>query len=52
MFGLVRWMLSDPNKHLPTGDTIGRDADEKLVVQRVPNPTGRGPEVIRLDLPN
>ena len=48
---LVAWMLDDREYHLPTGDTVGRTADEKILVQRVPNPTGEGPEVIRLDLP-
>ncbi len=51
MFSMIRWMLSDPDKQLPTGDTVGREEDEKILVQRVPNPTGAGPEVIRLDLP-
>lgn len=49
--GMVRWMVMDPSKELPTGDTVGRTADEKLIVQRVPSPTGEGPEVIRLDMP-
>jgi hypothetical protein len=44
-------MLADPDKHLPTGDTVGRTEDEKIVIQRVPDPTAKGPEVIRLDLP-
>ena len=48
---LTAWMLSDRDYHLPTGDTVGRTADEKIKVQRVANPTGEGPEVIRLDLP-
>ena len=50
ILSLAQWMLADPNKHLPTGDTVGRTADEKIRVQRVPNPTGQGPQVIRLDL--
>jgi hypothetical protein len=49
---MISWMLSDRDYHLPTGDTVGRTAGEKIVVQRVPNPTGDGPEVIRLELPN
>jgi hypothetical protein len=48
---LARWMVSDPDMYLPTGDTVGRTAEEKIEVQRVPDPTGKGPEVIRLDLP-
>ena len=51
LLGLTRWMLVDPDKQLPTGDTVGRTADERILVQRVPSPTGEGPEVIRLDLP-
>ena len=48
---MVTWLLYDADKELPTGDTVGRSAEEKLIVQRVANPTGEGPEVIRLDLP-
>lgn len=51
LFGLMRWLTADPGKHLPTGDTIGRDEDERIVIHRVPSPTGEGPSVIRLDLP-
>jgi hypothetical protein len=47
---MARWMLADADKQLPTGETVGRTEDEKLVIQRVPHPKG-GPEVIRLDLP-
>lgn len=50
MFSMIRWLYTDPTKHLPTGETVGRTADEKIRIQRVPSPTGRGPEVIRLDL--
>jgi hypothetical protein len=46
----ARWLYMDRQKHLPTGDTLGRTAQEKIRVQRVPNPTGNGPLVIRLDL--
>ena len=51
VYSMVRWMLGDPEKHLPTGDTIGRDESGKIIVQRVPNPPGEGPDVIRLDMP-
>jgi hypothetical protein len=47
---LTRWMIVDPDKHLPTGETVGRDANERVVIQRVPSPIGEGSEVIRLDL--
>ncbi|MEO6954376.1 MAG: hypothetical protein ABI321_21440 [Polyangia bacterium] len=50
VFDIARWMLAE-NPALPTGDTIGRTSDERLVVQRVPNPAGDGEEVIRVDLP-
>lgn len=49
---LVTWMLSDREYHLPTDDTIGRTAEEKITVQRVPNPTGEGDDVIKLELPS
>ncbi len=47
---MMRWMITDPTANLPTGDTVGRTAEEKILVQRTPNPTGEGPEVIHLDL--
>jgi len=52
VFSMVRWMLQDPDKQLPTGDTLGRSEEETLVIQREPNPTGSGDIVIRLDLEN
>ena len=50
VFQLVRWMLTDLDKQFPTGDTLGRTAEEKIRIERVPNPTGHGPDVIRLEL--
>jgi hypothetical protein len=50
LLSMAGWMLDDPSKQLPTGDTVGRTAEERITVQRVPNPTGEGPPVIRLDL--
>lgn len=50
VLAMVRWLYTDPTKHLPTGETVGRTASEKILIQRVPNPTGHGPAVIRLDL--
>jgi hypothetical protein len=35
---------------LPIGDTVGHNADERVLVQRMANPTDEGPPVIRLDL--
>jgi hypothetical protein len=51
VYTIARWILGDPTVALPTGDTVGRTAEERLLVQRVPSPTGGGPDVIRLDLP-
>jgi hypothetical protein len=50
VLSMTRWMLDDPDKRLPTGDTVGRTAEEKVRIQREPNPTGEPGEVIRLDL--
>lgn len=50
VFSIARWLLGDMEKQLPTGDTIGRSAEEKVTVQRVPNPTGRGDQVMLLEL--
>lgn|SRR5262245_20340546 len=51
LYDLCRWLLSDSAPQFATGETVGRTAAEKIVVQRVPDPTGRGPLVVRLDLP-
>ncbi len=51
LLGVMRWLLGDPDKQLPTGDTVGRSAEEKIRVERVPNPAGSGDKVIWLDLP-
>jgi hypothetical protein len=48
---LVRWMLADLEKKFPTGDTIGRTADEKIRIERVASPIKGNPDVIALDLP-
>lgn len=50
IMGLVRWMIADPNKVLPTGDTVGRTPEERIIVQRVPSPIEGKPPVIRLDM--
>jgi hypothetical protein len=50
ILGLARWVLRDPDKLLPTGETLGRSADEKLRIHRVKSPEGE--TVIRLDLPD
>jgi hypothetical protein len=51
IYGLARWMLSDPDRQFPDGDTVGRTAEEKIRIARVPNPRGEGSPVIKLDLP-
>jgi hypothetical protein len=52
VISISRWLLAEPEAALPTGDTVGRTADEKVLVQRVTDPSGHGgPDVIRLDLP-
>jgi hypothetical protein len=48
---LVRWLVDDLDKHLPTGDLVGRTPEEKLRIRRVPDPSGAGTQLIRLDLP-
>lgn len=50
VMGLVRWMLNDPTKELPTGETVGRSAAEKITIHRVTSPDGE--THIRLDLPD
>ncbi len=49
VMGLVRWMLTDASKQLPTGETVGRTKDEKITIHRVKSPEGE--THIRLDLP-
>ena len=50
LYSIAGWLLEDPSKRLPTGDTVGRDENERVKVQRVANPSGEPGEVIRLDL--
>lgn len=49
MLSMVSWLMDDRDYKLPTGDTIGRTAEEKILIERVPSPLGEGPEVIRLN---
>jgi hypothetical protein len=51
MLDMVRWLLTDRAKQLPTGHTVGRTPEEKIVVRRVSNPERKGREVIKLDFP-
>lgn len=48
--GLIRWMLAEPTKQFPTGDTVGRSATERVKVRRVPHPYRQDEVVVRLDL--
>lgn len=50
MLQLVSAFLANPALSYPTGDTIGRTPEEKVLVQRQVNPSGEGPPVMRLDL--
>lgn len=50
VMALAKWMIADRDKVLPTGDTVGRTADEQIIVQRVPSPIEGRPPVIRLDM--
>jgi len=50
VMALTKWMIADRDKVLPTGDTVGRTADEQIIVQRVPSPIEGRPPVIRLDM--
>lgn len=49
---MAQWMLDDRSKVLPTGDTVGRSAEEQLRIERVPSPLGGQAPVIRLELPS
>jgi hypothetical protein len=50
VLSMAGWLLADPDKHLPTGDTVGRSETERVEVRRVPSPLGEGPEVVLLEL--
>ena len=51
VYAMLRWMLVDPDKQFPTGDTVGRTPEQKVRVQRVPSPIDDAVQVVRLDLP-
>jgi len=51
VFSVVRWMLTDIEREWAAGDTIGRTAEERIRIERVPSPVG-GATVIRLALPD
>jgi hypothetical protein len=52
VLGVARWFFRDPELRLPTGDTLGRDASERVPIQRVPSPVDPERIVVRLDLPS
>lgn len=49
VLGMVRWLATSTHQ-LPTGETVGRSADEKVEVRREPHPDRPSETVIRLDL--
>ncbi len=60
VFSLIEEFTEDPNftyetgsmVPYPTEDGIGPDVNEPLLCQRQANPTGEGPPVMRIDLPD
>lgn len=48
----IEALIADPELNYPTGDTVGRNEDERILVQRQENPTRSGPPVLRLDMPS
>lgn len=49
VYDMMSWFF-ELDEELPTGDTIGRDEDEHLTIQRVPSPADADRIVMRLDL--
>jgi hypothetical protein len=49
VLALIRWLATSDHQ-LPTGETVGRSAEEKLEVKRQPHPVAIDQMVIRLDL--
>lgn len=47
---MSRWMIADPSKVLPTGDTIGRTVEEKITIRRTASPIEGQPEVVWLEV--
>lgn len=47
---LMHWCISEDERELAPGDTVGRTEDERIVVRRMPSPIGAEAQVIRLDL--
>ncbi len=49
-YTIADWLLSTPDKHVPTGDTVGRSPDEKIPVERVSSPVEPAETVMLLRL--
>lgn len=47
---IADWLLCNPTEGLPTGDTVGRSADERVTVARVAHPDDPTRTVVHLDL--
>lgn len=50
MFELMHWLVTEPERAIRPGDTLGRTEDERIPVQRSPSPIEGDPDVLRLDL--
>ena len=49
-FAIGGWLLDDPRVRIPTGDTVGRSATERVRVQRTKHPDDPSTTVVQLDL--
>ncbi len=49
-YAMSDWLLLEPEKEFPTGDTVGRTGEERVLVERVPSPDGSGAQVMRLQM--
>ena len=45
---MVTWLLGDPSLSLPTGDTVGREPEEQVRVERGPSPIDPEQTILRL----
>lgn len=50
MLELMHWSISEPERELAPGDSVGRTEEERIVVKRTPSPIGGERSVIRFDL--
>lgn len=49
-YGLATWMLREPGKTFPEGDTVGRSEQERLTIRYVPHPANPEQRVMKLRL--